>query len=101
MGAIADTVATAGTSKATQSSNPLAYASVRASLISTPANGYGQACLALAAASEPDYSKIAASTLILAGDEDKTCPEATVNFLSKEIKDTEVVKLSNVGHWHQ
>lgn len=128
MSAIADAVTNAGTSEKTTSSRPLETAAgafpvepsfnrvliltdisaapiaqyaVRASLLSSPVEGYAQACLALAQATDPDYSKIAVPTLILAGSEDKTCPKATVDFLSERIKDSTVETLQDVGHWHQ
>ena len=59
------------------------------------------ACLALAAAPEPNYSAIQTKkTVILAGREDKTSPPATTEFLHEELKGSEVVWLENVGHWH-
>ncbi|POY70523.1 A/B superfamily hydrolase [Rhodotorula taiwanensis] len=99
--AVADTVANAGVSAKTNSSRALAKAIVRTSLLTTPAEGYAQACLAAAAADDPDYSQITAPTLIFAGDEDKTCPKPTVDFLRDAIKNAKVVQLADVGHWHQ
>jgi pimeloyl-ACP methyl ester carboxylesterase len=101
MAAIADAVTSAGTSQKTAASRILETAAVRASLLCTPADGYAYACLALADAKEPDYTAITAPTLILAGNEDKTCPKATVDFLTQNIKNSKVVDLPDVGHWHQ
>lgn len=101
MAAIADTVTAAGTSQKTKSSNTMAIAAVRSSLLNTNPEGYAAACEALAAAVEPDYSKITARTILLAGSEDKTCPEATIKFLHEQIRGSEVFAINDVGHWHQ
>ncbi|KAM0747624.1 putative hydrolase [Meredithblackwellia eburnea MCA 4105] len=101
LSAIASTVTNAGISTLSSTSRPLSKVSVYASLITSPAEGYARACVALAGANDPDYSKIVVPTLFVAGTEDKTCPKATVEFLAKEIKGTKVVTLENVGHWHQ
>lgn len=98
---IVDTVATAGVSAKTNSSRTLAKSVVRASLLMSPAEGYAQACLAAAAATDPDYSKITTPTLIFAGDEDKTAPKPTIDFLHKAINGSKIVHLAEVGHWHQ
>ncbi|KAH7922428.1 alpha/beta-hydrolase [Leucogyrophana mollusca] len=98
--AIADTVATAGVSQKTLTSRPLSKHAVRASLLATSVVGYASACFALTRAKDPDYAKITAPTLIIAGTEDKTCPEATVKFLESKIAGARVVTLSDVGHWH-
>ncbi|GAA5960157.1 hypothetical protein JCM8115_002530 [Rhodotorula mucilaginosa] len=98
---VAATVANAGVSAKTNSSRTLAKSIVRASLLTTPAEGYAQACLAAAGATDPDYSKITAPTLIFAGDEDKTAPKPTIDFLSQAINGSKVVQLAEVGHWHQ
>jgi pimeloyl-ACP methyl ester carboxylesterase len=101
MSAIAAAVTTAGTSEHTKASRPLETSVVRASLLTTPADGYAAACLALADATEPDYSAIKVPTLILAGSEDKTCPKPTVEFLTQNINGAKVVDISNIGHWHE
>ncbi|EIW77955.1 alpha beta-hydrolase [Coniophora puteana RWD-64-598 SS2] len=100
MSAVADTVAASGISQKSLASRPLAKGMLRASLLATPAFGYALACLALTKALDPDYAAIGVPTLILAGDEDRTCPEATVRFLEGAIGGAKVVTLRNVGHWH-
>ncbi|BGO89865.1 hypothetical protein NBRC10512_005635 [Rhodotorula toruloides] len=101
MSAIVDAVSTAGCSTKTNSSRPLSKAAVRASLLASQPEGYAQACLALAHADDPDYSAITAPTLIVAGSEDKTSPQATIDFLSGAITGAKVAKIEDVGHWHQ
>jgi len=100
MSAVADTVATAGISQKSLAERPLSKGMLRASLLSTSAFGYALACLALTKAQDPDYASIGVPTLILAGAEDKTCPEPTVKFLSGAIPSAKVVTLQDVGHWH-
>jgi len=100
MSAVADTVAASGISQKSLASRPLSKGMLRASLLATPAFGYALACLALTKALDPDYAVIGVPTLILAGDEDKTCPEATVKFLEGAIGGAKVVTLRDVGHWH-
>lgn len=100
MAAVAKTITTAGTSGLTAKSRPLATSAVYASLVAQPAEGYAQACLALAGATDPDYAEIVCPTLILAGEEDKTSPAATIEFLSKQIPQAKVVEMKGVGHWH-
>ena len=99
MSAVANTVATAGTSTTVQSQKPLVKGYVLSSLLATPAEGYAQACIALATAIDPDYSKIEAPTMIVAGEEDKTAPKATIDFLRERIKGSHVVTCQKVGHW--
>jgi len=48
---------------------------------------------------DPDYASISVPTLILAGTEDNTAPEATISFLSGAIPGADVVMLQDVGHW--
>lgn len=101
MSVVAPAVTAGGISALALKSHALVKASVFASLIATPAEGYALACLALAAARDPPYDAITAPTLIIAGNEDKTCPMATVDFLASAIKGAKVVTLTDVGHWHQ
>ncbi|BGP30349.1 hypothetical protein JCM10296v2_002103 [Rhodotorula toruloides] len=101
MSAIVDAVSTAGCSAKTNSSRPLSKAAVRASLLASQPEGYAQACLALAHADDPDYSAITAPTLIVAGSEDKTSPQSTIDFLSGAIPGAKVTKIEDIGHWHQ
>jgi len=93
-------VAASGISQKTQTSRPLAKAAIRATLLSTPPKGYSAACLALAKAVDPDYSKITSKTVILAGSEDKVTPPDILEFFKRSIVGSEVMVLEDVGHWH-
>lgn len=97
MPAVADTVATAGTSPSIK--RPIVKGYVLSSLLATPPEGYAQACVALATAKDPDYSKITAPTMIIAGDEDKTAPRATIDFLAERIGGSSVQTCQQTGHW--
>ncbi|BGP23060.1 alpha/beta hydrolase, epoxide hydrolase-like protein [Rhodotorula toruloides] len=101
MSAVVDAVSTAGCSAKTNASRPLSKAAVRASLLASQPEGYAQACLALAHADDPDYSAITAPTLIIAGSEDKTSPQPTIDFLSGAIKGAKVARIEDIGHWQQ
>lgn len=101
LAAIAAAVTAGGISALAFKSRPLVKSAVFSSLSTTPAEGYALACLALAAGRDPAYDAISAPTMIIGGDEDKTCPKATVEFLAGAIKGAKVVTLTPVGHWHQ
>lgn len=101
MSAVANTILGAGTAAFTQSSRPLSSGAVLASLLSSPSEGYASACEALGSAIDPDYERITVPVFILAGEEDKTCPKATVDFLATKLPQAKVQTLKDVGHWHQ
>ncbi len=100
MFAVADTICDVGLSEKTKTTNPLAVSFTRASLMSTSAEGYARACLALAAARDPDYAAIRCPTLLIGGAEDKTSPPSTIDSLAGLIKGAKKVTLQDVGHWH-
>ena len=99
MSAIAQQIATGGTSEKTNSSRPLNKAFVLASVLSAKPAGYAQACRALAEADDPQYEKINAPTLIIAAAEDKTSPDATTSSLAESIPGASRVVLKETGHW--
>ncbi len=101
MTAIVSPILSAGLSANSQKSNYMAQGLIKTSLLATNPEGYAKACLALASfQSELDYSQVKSPTLIIAGDEDKTCPEATVSFLQTAITGSKVETLKGIGHWH-
>jgi pimeloyl-ACP methyl ester carboxylesterase len=95
-----DSVATAGTSEATRLYNPVAYAAVRASLLSTLPEGYAKACMALVGAVACPLEELSVPTLLLTGDEDKTAPVKTVTALHGRLPNSRVEILRGTGHWH-
>ena len=102
MAAVVDAVATAGTSSTTQSSNPLAVAAVRLSLLGQDPEGYAKACAALADATEGlSISEIKAETLIITGSEDKVSPPSLCEGYAKQLPHSrDVTVIPDVGHWH-
>lgn len=100
MPSVADTIVSGGTAQKTKDARPLALAAVRASLLNSPALGYAAACRALAAAQDPQYQHISCETLILQGSEDKTSPPATSAFLADKIRNSKILNVDAVGHWH-
>ena len=69
---IAKAVATAATSSLTKESRPVAFSSVRQSLLSTHPEGYAKGCIALAESSDTviEVEKLKVPTLIVAGSDD-------------------------------
>ena len=101
MTAVVSPILSAGISAITRKRNYTAQAFIKASLLATNPEAYARACLALASfQAELEYSKIKSPTLIIAGDEDKICPSATVQFLQTAIVGSEVDTFKGVGHWH-
>ena len=75
---------------------------MRTTFLATDPEVYAQTCHAVATASEPDYGKIKARTVVLAGEEDKTCPKATLHFLEREIGgEVKLVVVKDAAHWVQ
>jgi pimeloyl-ACP methyl ester carboxylesterase len=103
MAAIVDAVATAGTSEATKTSNTVALAAVRISLLGQDPESYAKACTALADSAKDvlDFSQIGAKTLIVTGAEDKVSPRQLCEKLVAALPNAAGVKvLPAVGHWH-
>lgn len=102
MAAVADAVATAGTSEHTKAANPLALTAVRLSLMGHDPEGYAKACAALAGAVNTlAIEDVDAETLIVTGSEDKISPQALCEGYAKRLPVSRgVVVLKDVGHWH-
>lgn len=102
MAAVVDAVATAGTSEKTKSSNPLALAAVRLSLLGQDPEGYAKACLALvgSALDTIAFEDIKSTTLIITGSEDKVSPPALCEKYRQAMNAATVEVLDGVGHWH-
>ncbi|KAJ5187573.1 hypothetical protein N7449_010567 [Penicillium cf. viridicatum] len=97
--AVADTVATAGTSQRTKTS--LGFTAVRVSLLATEPESYAKACTALADCKALPVQCVQAKTLIVTGDEDKVSSPALCAAYAERIPNAlPPVVLSKVGHWH-
>lgn len=64
---IVDQVVSAALSDKSKAESPLSGALVRALVLGTKPEGYAAACRALASASDPEYGRIEAETLVVAG----------------------------------
>ncbi|GAA5920489.1 hypothetical protein JCM1841_003512 [Sporobolomyces salmonicolor] len=84
----------------TKETSPLSAAIVRALVLPTKPEAYAAACRALAGASDPDYSKIKAQTLVVAGQEDYMSGKDTTKFFEEKIGGAKVVEMEKTGHWH-
>lgn len=98
--AVVEAIISAGISENTKARNSTTVGYTHLLIMSTNAEGYAQACLALASAIDPDYSKISSPTLIIAGAEDETSPATTVDSLQSALPHCKSVKLQDVVHWH-
>lgn len=102
MEAVADTVATVGTSDKTKRENQLAFTAVKLSLLGQDPEGYAKACTALAEATNTlDVSKVKAETYIITGAEDKVSPPQLCHSYQEKMPNViSVQALDQVGHWH-
>lgn len=101
MHAIVDAVADASTSEAMKTSNPLAIAAVRMSLLGQDPEGYAKACAALAEAPRLDFAALQPKTLIITGSEDKVSPPQLCEEYVQGLQGRASLQvLENVGHWH-
>ncbi|TVY81120.1 putative aminoacrylate hydrolase RutD [Lachnellula suecica] len=83
---------------------PLQHAFIRSLILGTSPEGYMSLCSVIGEASQPDYGKIKAALLILAGSDDKTAPLSGSDTITKAYGTSEgnkqVEVLAGVGHWH-
>ncbi|KAJ5862122.1 hypothetical protein N7455_006190 [Penicillium solitum] len=97
----ADAVSNAGTSDATKLYQPVAYAAVRASLLSSNPEGYAKACTALAGITSPlSVESLKMPVLLMTGDGDKTSPPKVVDDFAGRLPNSRVKILRCTGHWH-
>lgn len=99
MSAIAEGIAQGATSDQAARHNSLVRPLVRELLLGQNAEAYARACEALAAADNPDLSKITAKTLLITGDEDKVSTPATNEAIEAELADAERHTITGIGHW--
>ncbi|KEF52475.1 uncharacterized protein A1O9_11317 [Exophiala aquamarina CBS 119918] len=101
MSAVAETVATNGTSDKTRATKISAYSAVKAILMGQDPEGYAKACAALgeAAVLEIDLSKLTMPVLIVTGKEDKVSPVAACRSLCEMLPDAKLDVIEGVGHW--
>jgi len=97
----ANAVSDAGTSSATKMFQPVAYTTVRSSLLNTNPEGYAKACMALVGCEELAIEELTMPVMIITGDEDKTAPvQAVTANVHKRLPDSRLEILACTGHWH-
>jgi pimeloyl-ACP methyl ester carboxylesterase len=99
MAGIANAIVAGGTSDDVKINQPAVTAFVRESIMAQPAEGYARNCEALAALSRADLSRIAAPTLLITGDQDRTAPPDVGRAIASEIRQAEFHLLTACGHW--
>ena len=102
MAGIAGAVADAGLSDVARSSNPVARAFVRESLLRQPPAGYAAHCELLANAGPVDSSALAVPATLVVGTDDRVAPAAMAIELAAGMPaaDAAIRTLPDVGHWH-
>lgn len=101
MAGIVDAIVDSGTSSFTKKNNPLAIAAMRLSLLGQDPEAYAKACHAIAGATTRlAVEELGVKTLIIAGQEDRGSPPSLCEEYKARIKDSRLVVLENVGHWH-
>jgi len=99
MAAIADTVIGRWFTPAFQARQPDVVAGIKALLLATPVEGYAATCEALAAMDlRDDLPRIAASTLVIAGAEDKATPPEHAEEIAGRIPAAELVVIPETAH---
>ncbi|OAL48585.1 fumarylacetoacetate hydrolase-like protein [Pyrenochaeta sp. DS3sAY3a] len=100
MRGVVDSIVSADTSQTTRTSNPLAIAALRLSLLSQDPEGYAKACTAFAGAQALDFASIQAETLIVTGSEDAVAPVEVCQRYVESMKGRGKLRvLEGVGHW--
>ncbi|MGO4187807.1 alpha/beta fold hydrolase [Pseudarthrobacter sp. TAF60_1] len=99
MAAVADTVANAATAEKAAIGNPLVRPFVRELLLGQDPEAYAQACEALAAATNPDLSRVQSKVLLLTGSEDKVSTPAANEAIAGELGQAELLVAPGTGHW--
>ena len=97
--AIADPVAAAGLSSSSKADNPITETFVRESHLRQDAEGFAEACEALASAKGADLRLISCATLLVTGEEDAVAPPSAAQGLAERIKSAQLKTLPRCGHW--
>ena len=99
---ITEALLKAAVSSETREKNPLAVAFVRESLMRQDGESYARSCEALAGTVAAAVESIAASVLLVTGDEDGVAPPQSVRAMAERLHGaarTRVVVLQRCGHW--
>lgn len=99
MASVADAVLTRWFTPAFVASRPDTIASIRAKLVSTPAEGYAATCEALAAMDQSaDLQRIVAPTLLMAAEHDQSTPPEQSREMAKRIPGARFVMILAASH---
>ena len=96
---IADAASMAGTSSTSRNANPLLVPFVRESHMRQDAEGFAQACEALAGAEPADLRFLRCPALIVTGDEDAVAPPSAAQALADKLRGSKLRILEHCGHW--
>jgi pimeloyl-ACP methyl ester carboxylesterase len=99
MAAIADAVATAGTSSDTRQHRPVGFAAARESVMRQDPDGYARNCDALADAQPAPVEQLAIPVLLVTGEDDVVAPPQAVRAIADRIAGCRFVLLPRCGHW--
>ncbi|MFJ7730188.1 alpha/beta fold hydrolase [Neobacillus sp. NPDC097160] len=98
MDSIADSIVEGGFSSYTKT-NLAMMGLVRSLIQKNDVEGYAASCKALAEAKAISQCDVKVPVLLIVGDEDKTTPLSMSKHLLKNFPNSELVVLSNCGHW--
>ncbi|MEZ5831762.1 MAG: alpha/beta hydrolase [Dongiaceae bacterium] len=99
MANIADAIVQAATSSQSKTSNPVAIAATRESLMRQPPEGYAANCEALSEAMAADPAAISCPALLIAGEDDVVAPPSVARGLADRLQGARVHVLPRIGHW--
>ncbi|GKT62529.1 fumarylacetoacetate hydrolase [Colletotrichum tofieldiae] len=100
MSGIVDEIVSAQTSDHTKTTNPLAVAAIRLSLLGQVPEAYAKACSGLASGDSADFSDLNVETLLVTGQEDKVSSPSVIEDYGRKCAGSRMVILPDVGHWH-
>lgn len=99
MGPIADAIVEGALSTETRTTQPVAAAFVRESVMRQDPRGYAAHCEALARAGAVDLRRIEAPALLVAGESDAVAPVTGAHALAERLKGASVAVIERSGHW--
>jgi len=99
MAGIAEQISMGSVAGASRTSNPVAKAFVRESLMRQQPNGYASHCEALSESTAAKHAKILCSTLLVAGEHDPVTPLAMARAMDEDIQNTMLEVIPEISHW--
>ena len=99
IGAIAGTIANAGTGPKTKDERPEIVGYVRESVLGQTDEGYAVACEAAADTVDADQAAITCSILLITGTADGIAPPEKTEHIAAGFGDATVHIIDGIGHW--